>query len=120
MEEFAERYPLEREEIRAAAENRAAEIVSGLLSRDNPFLCCVHPAEEAAASCRRCGRPLCFRCFSDSYPELLCPACRTRQHRQALIRGGFRALRLPVLWVMLCVILSGTVPPVRNAEPLEP
>lgn len=108
MEEFAERYPLEREEIRAAAENRAAEIVSGLLSRDNPFLCCVHPAEEAAASCRRCGRPLCFRCFSDSYPELLCPACRTRQHRQALIRGGFRVLRLPVLWVMLCVILSGT------------
>ena len=79
MEEFAERYPLEREEIRAAAENRAAEIVSGLLSRDNPFLCCVHPAEEAAASCRRCGRPLCFRCFSDSYPELLCPASIARR-----------------------------------------
>lgn len=109
MEELAERYPPEREEIRAAAENRAAEIVSELLSRDNPFLCCVHPEQEAAASCRRCGRPLCFRCFSDSYPELLCPECRTRQHRRELIRGGFRALKLPVLWVMLCVILSGTV-----------
>ena len=109
MEEHAGQIPPERPELRAEAEARAAEIVSGLLSRDNPFLCCVHPEEEAAASCRRCGRPLCFRCFSDSYPELLCPDCRTLQHRRELIRGGIRARRLPVLWVMLCVILSGTV-----------
>ena len=109
MEEHAGQIPPERPELRAEAEARAAEIVSGLLSRDNPLLCCVHPEEEAAASCRRCGRPLCFRCFSDSYPELLCPDCRTLQHRRELIRGGIRALRLPVLWVMLCVILSGTV-----------
>lgn len=108
MGEGVTQFP-DREELRAAAENRAAEIISGLLDGDNPFLCCVHPEEEAAASCRRCGRPLCFRCFSDSYPELLCPGCRTLQHRRALIRGGLRALKLPVLWVMLCVILSGTV-----------
>lgn len=109
MEEYAGQIVPERPEIRAAAENRAAEIVSELIGGDNPFLCCVHPEEEAAASCRRCGRPLCFRCFSDSYPELLCPDCRALQHRKALIRGGLRALKLPVLWVMLCVILSGAV-----------
>ena len=71
MEEFAERYPLEREEIRAAAENRAAEIVSGLLSRDNPFLCCVHPAEEAAARRARLEDiPMCR--YSHPIPTATC------------------------------------------------
>ena len=50
MEEHAGQIPPERPELRAEAEARAAEIVSGLLSRDNPLLCCVHPEEEAAAA----------------------------------------------------------------------
>ena len=70
MEEHAGQIPPERPELRAEAEARAAELVSGLLSRDNPFLCCVHPEEEAAASCRRCGRP----CRPARSPYILYPA----------------------------------------------
>ncbi len=88
-------------------EESVAAVLNESLAHENVFACSIHPAEPAVAACRRCGKPLCFSCFSESFPELFCLECRAVGRRRALIRGGIGVLKLPVLWVGLCVLFSG-------------
>lgn len=84
-----------------------AEVLYGHDSGEELFACRFHSAENADGACRKCGVPMCRSCMAESWPRLICADCRGRLARVNLLKTGLKSLKLPVMWVLICVIASG-------------
>ncbi len=88
-------------------QNELAEALYGNTADEGLFACHYHPAEPAVGACRNCGAPLCEGCFSAAWPRMYCTACRSRLKQLNLFKTGLKSLKLPVIWVLICVVASG-------------
>lgn len=95
--------PAEDRELR----ENLAEVLYGRPSGEELFSCRFHPGATAGGACRQCGAPLCETCFGESWPRLYCRDCRRRLKQVNLLKASLKSLKYPVLWVLLCVTVSG-------------
>ena len=78
------------------------------ISPDGLLPCSKHPDHAAVLTCVECGAGICQQCLieiPDSY-RLLCPACNLKKIKKKIVFTGFKTLKSPVLWVVLCVLIS--------------
>jgi hypothetical protein len=90
-----------------ALREKLAEVLYGQPSGEEIFACRFHPESLADGACRKCGAPLCAACFGESWPRLYCGDCRRRMTQVNLLKASLKSLKFPVMWVLICVVISG-------------
>jgi hypothetical protein len=98
--------PEEESDLPLDAREAAAVILSPWADPPD-WRCAVHSEHPAALRCSRCGAGLCRECLL-SLPEpqsLVCSTCRPRLGTVSV--GVWRALRLPIFWVLICILAAG-------------
>lgn len=85
--------------------------LSELLAELNPtvLVCDLHPEYLADGACVDCGAALCRLCAVEALPHLRCADCRELHRRKRRCHLGLKALRLPALWVVLCVLVTAVL-----------
>lgn len=87
---------------------RVAEIVYPLV--ESPDVeCCVHEGRQALITCSICGAGMCEECLRSRIGEVdvICERCMIDKKRKASFLYAVKSLRLPVIWVLACIVFAG-------------
>jgi tetratricopeptide (TPR) repeat protein len=84
------------------------DLIMEQLAPDPVISCSKHQEVTAVMSCVVCGQGICQQCLADipdSY-KFTCAICTTRKIKKKIVFTGLKSLKSPVLWVLLCVLIS--------------
>ncbi|OGV52287.1 MAG: hypothetical protein A2X49_17140 [Lentisphaerae bacterium GWF2_52_8] len=70
--------------------------------------CSFHPERQAALLCSCCAAAICVECLAEISEPLAisCAKCREEERKRNSATAFFRILRLPAIWVLLCLFAS--------------